>query len=285
VIAVAVLVAAAAYLVIKHWDAISEFFAGLWEGIKKGFSAATGWIKGHIPELLAVFLPVVGIPLLIIKHWEAIKGFFSGLLTNLEDKFGKLAVAALPIIGVPLLIYRNWGRIISFFQGIWTKITGGIQSFVNTIKGIFQKIADFFLAPFRAIWAAIQKVVDYIPSWALPAGLEKLKTAMSTAGAIGITAMASPAMASPAFRPVTPADYRPPVVMSSTASLEREVVRERVERSDGLTSRQGEELIGKLDDLRRQTLQVSSRLYLDSQQVAETVTRRQLQKHREQEPR
>lgn len=257
IIALAAAVAAAAYLIIKHWKPISAFFVNLWDGVKDIFSSVVNWTKN----------------------------FFSGLWISMKDNFANIALAALPIIGVPLLIYRNWGRITSFFQGIWSRIVGGIQGFVNTIKGTFQKIADFFLAPFRAIWAAIQKIVDYVPNWALPAGLEKLKTAMSTAGAIGITAMASPAMASPAFRPVAPSDYRPPVVMSTTASLQREVVRERVERTDGLTARQGEELIGKLDDLRRQTLQVSSRLYLDSQQVAETVTRRQLQKVREQEPR
>jgi len=244
--------------------------------------------------LIAPWLAVIAIAAavglaayLVIKHWKPISGFFVGLWEGVKAAaVGFYNLAVMPIIGVPMLIIKNWDRIIGYFKGIWAKIIGGIRSFIDTIKGIFQKVADYFMAPFRAIWAAIQKIVSYIPNWALPAGLEKIKAAAATAGTIGVTAISAPAMAAPGPAAVAPVEYRVPRVMSGTAQiLEREVIRERTERTDGLTARQGEAIVDKLDDLKRQTLQVNSRLYLDSQQLAASVTRRQLQKYREQEPR
>lgn len=44
VIAIIAAVASAAYLVYKNWDAIKEFFVGLWDSIKNIFASAFGWI-------------------------------------------------------------------------------------------------------------------------------------------------------------------------------------------------------------------------------------------------
>ncbi len=41
--------------IIKNWDAIKNFFAGLWEGIKNVFSAGIDWIKGKLANI-----PLIG---------------------------------------------------------------------------------------------------------------------------------------------------------------------------------------------------------------------------------
>ncbi len=194
---------------------------------------------------------------------------------------------AVALAAAVYLVIKNWKAIEGFFVGLWGRIVGGIRSFVATIKEVFKKVADFFLAPFRAIWAAIQKAISYIPNWALPAGLERLKTAAVTAGTIGVTAIASPATSVAAMRPVVPAENRVPRAMSGSAQvLEREVVlNEQLRKPEGLTEQQAERMIQKLDDFSRKSIEMKARLFLDSDQIAETVSKRQYQRHMERGPR
>jgi TP901 family phage tail tape measure protein len=79
-----------AYMLVKHWDAVSAFFVNLWNNITGAFSAAFDWIRTKLAGVsdwvlgaVAVFMPFIGIPALIIKHWDAISAFFVGLWTRL----------------------------------------------------------------------------------------------------------------------------------------------------------------------------------------------------------
>ncbi len=73
-------VAAAAYLIIKNWDTIKEFFINLWDKVKEVFSAAWEWIKkvfiDHHPAVL------------IYRHWDEITEFFAGLWDKVKEIFG-----------------------------------------------------------------------------------------------------------------------------------------------------------------------------------------------------
>lgn len=72
-------IAAGAYLIIKHWDGIKEFFADLWNGVKIAFSAFWGFVKD-------VFLNYTPLGL-IIKNWGPIKDFFVGLWDGVKNAF------------------------------------------------------------------------------------------------------------------------------------------------------------------------------------------------------
>ena len=73
------------------WSGFVKFLQDAWQGF-------TGWIAGALkavigffttwgPMILAVVMPMVGIPLLIIQNWSKIVGFFTGL--------GKTVIGAL----------------------------------------------------------------------------------------------------------------------------------------------------------------------------------------------
>jgi len=64
-------IVAAVYLLIKHWDKVSAFFAWLWDNIKSVFSAAWEWIKNMFLDYTPHGL--------IIKHWDKITAWFSNL--------------------------------------------------------------------------------------------------------------------------------------------------------------------------------------------------------------
>lgn len=89
-------IAAGAYLLIKNWDKVKNFFAGLWAGIVSGFEKfkqfalnAPKWVIG----LLSAFMPIVGIPMLIIRNWDKVKALFAGIgkiVGKVGGFFGKI---------------------------------------------------------------------------------------------------------------------------------------------------------------------------------------------------
>jgi len=86
------LLIAGAYLLIKNWKAVSEFFVGLWAATTAIFKKAWQFILGlfdskYIQAILAVFMPFIGIPLMIIKNWGRVKQFFASLWKILSPIF------------------------------------------------------------------------------------------------------------------------------------------------------------------------------------------------------
>ena len=220
----------------------------------------------------------------LIKHFDEVTAFLTGWWSNIRGLWSKYGAEAMlmfmPFIGIPLMIIKHWKTIGGFFNTTWKNITGGIRSFVDTIKGIFIKIGDFFMAPFLKIWAMIQKVIALIPNWALPAQLESIKASVMTAGLIGITAVASPAAA--AVNPVMNSSYQVPQVMSTTSRiLEREVIRERgIEKSEN-SNEQHTEMMKQLKAIERRAISINSRTQLDGKEITATVTKRQVQRYQE----
>jgi len=99
------LLAAGAYLVIKNWKPISEFFVKLWNGIVGAVKNGVSFIwkildNKFLQGALAVLMPFVGIPLLIIKNWKGIAAFF-----------GKVFEGILKIIPEPIKKFFNLDKI------------------------------------------------------------------------------------------------------------------------------------------------------------------------------
>jgi|GEM_PF-1153110 len=98
IIAAVAALAVGAYSLIKHWDAVKEFFVGLWETVKGTFLAAWEWIK----QVFLDYHPVG----LVIKHWDIVSGFF----INLWETVKQIFVTAL-------------NTIIDFFGGLPARIS------------------------------------------------------------------------------------------------------------------------------------------------------------------
>lgn len=131
----------AAFLIYKYWDQIKAFFIRLWNGIKAIFKATWEWIKKMFLNYTAAGL--------VIKHWDKISAFFSNMWAKIKAVFSsaynfvkeKFMAVVDFVFGIGKKFYDAGANIInSIIEGIKSKIT----KVTNTIKGVAEKIRNFF---------------------------------------------------------------------------------------------------------------------------------------------
>jgi TP901 family phage tail tape measure protein len=125
------LIAAAAYIIIRNWDKIKAFFKRLWDGVKNIFQTFWKWLK-------FVFLNFTPLGL-IIKHWKPISDFFSGLWDGIKNICRIVWEAITGIITRPIAwIKEKWKALTEWFRGIFDKIAGFAKKAFGFIKGLFK---------------------------------------------------------------------------------------------------------------------------------------------------
>lgn len=128
-------IAAAAYLIIKNWGPITQFFQTLWTGIVVGLTN----LKNSIVNFFTVTIP---------QAWTVFVAFLK--------TWGPLILAVTaPILGIPLLIIQNWGKISQFFQTLWTGIVVGLTNLKNSI-------VNFFTVTIPQAWTVF---VAFLKTW------------------------------------------------------------------------------------------------------------------------
>ena len=168
-------VAAIAFLVIKNWGPISnffknlwkdiqgafagvgQFFEGIWNGAKNAFNTFWDWLKGFVSkwgvEILAVIAPFIGIPLLIVKHWDDIKAGLNAAWQWIKS------TASSAFNGIAEFFKSVWQGI----SNIFTSVINVIVTFVNEkfswlVNGV-RTIFDGFKSILQGIWNAIKLVI------------------------------------------------------------------------------------------------------------------------------
>lgn len=101
-------IAAGAYMLIRHWDAVSGFFVGLWDTIAEKF----GW-AAHVIKL--VLWPITGLATVLIGAWEPIRDFFTAL----------------------------WDGITTVFEEAWEVIRGIVDKIVAAVDFVANKVKTF----------------------------------------------------------------------------------------------------------------------------------------------
>lgn len=171
-------IAGVAYLIYRNWEPISTFFKNLWAGI---VNLAKKWGV----EILAVTLPFIGIPLLIYKHWGEIKAFFvnlwGGVLRFFSDTlpqfpekiayyFGLMVGTAIRfLIDLPGNVVKWLGKAAEWVKekseqakswaiNAWS---GLVDSVVSFVRGLPDRIANFF----RAAADSAQSVISELPEY------------------------------------------------------------------------------------------------------------------------
>lgn len=127
----AVVVAGAAYYVIKHWDAVKKFFVGMWNFTKAIFKVSLDCLI----KIISNFTPVG----LIFSHWSAITDFFKNLWDNVKGIF---------------LGYVAWTM--NLGKTFW-------NAGVNIVKSIWEGIKSMADKPIEAIRNIVKGIRDHLP--------------------------------------------------------------------------------------------------------------------------
>lgn len=183
-----VAVIAAITLCITYWDKIKETIGAVWDWICDLFKSVGDWIWTNMLEPIVEYweLAWVGIK----KIWSAVTGFFQGIWDGIKnifnavvDYFKKQFLAAWT--GVKIV----WSAVKEFFQGVWDGICS-VFSAVGTwfkekfelawagVKIAWSAVKEFF----SGIWNGIKKVFSVVSDWfgdIFSAAWDKIKSAWS----------------------------------------------------------------------------------------------------------
>jgi hypothetical protein len=127
VLIVVALVALAAALVIAYQRSATfrAILQGVWD-----------FLKTWGPAILAIFMPVLGIPLLIWQHWSQIITFVTrawNAVYAFIRRWGPLALAVLlPFIGIPLVIWQHWSQIAGFVSRAFSAVSSTISRWASS---------------------------------------------------------------------------------------------------------------------------------------------------------
>lgn len=145
-IALIAMFAAGAFIVIKNWGAIKEFFVNLWAGITETMTAAgTG-----ITTMLSTTWE--GIKAGIATAWTGISEFFAGFWAGISD-----GIAA-AWEGIKSYFTGAWAAISGIFTGAMGEVSGVVTAGLDTMNSgigtIFEGIKNYF----TGIWEVIKNI-------------------------------------------------------------------------------------------------------------------------------
>lgn len=139
-LAIAALVAGVIYAY-QHFTWFRNLLNSIW-----------AFLKQWGPAILAIVMPVLGIPLLIWQHWSQITGFLTRVWNSVYGfvkKWGPAALAVLlPFIGIPLLIWQHWSQISGFVTRAFSSAVGAIR---NTVGSAVHAAGDFVSKVYNSI--------------------------------------------------------------------------------------------------------------------------------------
>lgn len=185
-------VAAGAYLLIKNWEPVSEFFVNLWasvteitsaawEGIKLFFTGLWDWMVSFLtewgPAILLVIAPFLGIPLMIIQHWDTIKAF----LLELWD--GIKAAAITTWTAIKDSTEKIWNGLKAFLAGLWDGIKSSASAAWDGIKSAISTIISATVSWIKDTWNGVLNWFRELPGKLYNIGTDmfsRMRDAVST---------------------------------------------------------------------------------------------------------
>lgn len=138
-------------LLVKNWEKVTDTVGQWWDKLTTWFSGMPGWGKA----LLAIFMPIIGIPLLIAEHWEQIKGWFAalpgtivGLIEQIPGFLAKLFLEDIPYwigFGIGYMLRLGWEGIeilVGFFASLPERVIAFVMNLAMQIPIWWTNIKD-----------------------------------------------------------------------------------------------------------------------------------------------
>lgn len=151
-------IGAIAFLIIKNWETLKQWFATAWQFIKNVFAGFINWVKSNWPLLLAIITGPIGMAVfMIVKHWETIKAAFGAALNFIKMIFG--AVVGW-IVGRINNIKNNFIWAFNLIRSVVSAVGNAIASpFINAFNFIRRAI-DTVISKFREITGSVGRALS-----------------------------------------------------------------------------------------------------------------------------
>lgn len=147
VVGIIAAVAALAFVIIKNWGPISQFFANLWNGIKTGAGEVGNNIKSAFNGAING----------IKGAWSGVTGFFSNLFSQIWSGITNGAKAAGN--GIKSAATTVWGGISSAIMAVVSPLIKGVVGLWNSMKGGIQTAMNGLKTILGGVWNAIKNIV------------------------------------------------------------------------------------------------------------------------------
>lgn len=138
-------------LLVRNWERVTATIGGLWSKLTGWFSGLPAWGK----YLLAIFMPVIGLPLLIAENWEKIKAWFTGLpqaiagfISAIPGFLSKLFLEDIPYwigYGIGYMLRLVWGgveAVVGFFASLPGRVVAFVVNLATQIPVWWAQIRD-----------------------------------------------------------------------------------------------------------------------------------------------
>lgn len=182
VILIGAAIAGIAVLIYTHWNQIKSFLSATWDFIKSTaasvWNGITAFFKKWGVDLLAAFVPAIGLPILIAQHWSQITQIadqiWNGLVNwikNLWNGFSSWISGAAKAAMQVVVDAFNWlydhnyyfKNLVDFIKKAWTTIQNdaaaiwnGIKQFFTGLWNVLKFLAETYwnleMAFLRTIW-------------------------------------------------------------------------------------------------------------------------------------
>ena len=153
---------------VKHWEGFSEFFIGMWEGIKNAFTAVVDWIKENWQSLLLFIMnPLAGVFKYCYDHFDGfrqsvdsifskVKSAISGFVENLKALPGKIWSA----ISGAVTKVGEWGT------NMIAKAKSSMESLVTTavtkLKELPGKVVSIGSDLVSGLWTGVKDKLNWL---------------------------------------------------------------------------------------------------------------------------
>lgn len=198
VAAAVAVVAGIAYLVVKNWEPIKEWFAKLWEGVKDIFSSFCDWLTGicqgvstwwsefwsgicdFTSKAWDTICNVVKVAVMLIANifnflvdlwlmpyrfvWENIKDFIPPILEAVKNTVKTAFEWIQEKIITPIM--NAYNGIKDALMKMWQTVRERCQAIFDTVKDIFTRVLNFYISVYTAMYnktvEILQKVFNFI---------------------------------------------------------------------------------------------------------------------------
>lgn len=155
-----IVIIAATTLIMSHWKQVSSFLNATWHAISSAaqsiWNALSAFFRRWGTTLLAIFVPVIGLPVLIATHWRQILSFASQI----------------------------WGAATRTIRSIWSSFINQIQSSArslgNGLRSVWNSISSAASSAWHAITSSVSSAFGRIRS-AISSGASAIRSVMSAA--------------------------------------------------------------------------------------------------------